>query len=149
MLLVMIQSAKQISKVYPQNFCTITWRSRYTLNHALLRNSKKKSNESMHGLLSWHRYFFAFIFHYPSFPNALIFHTGKGLNLHNISIHSCHEALGCCRANALFGFHTFTGCQQTEHFMGKWTFYGKMQNILVEKLYECRWQYTEGSRRSR
>ena len=33
------------------------------------------------------------IFHYPSFPNALIFHTGKGLNLHNISIHSCYEAL--------------------------------------------------------
>ena len=34
-------------------------------------------------------------------------------------IDSCYKALGSCRANALFGFHTFTGCDQTGRFMGK------------------------------
>ena len=46
--------------------------------------------------------FLLLIFCYPSFPNALIFCTGKWSNLGDISIDSCYEAL--------LGFHTFTGC---------------------------------------
>ena len=53
------------------------------LNHALLRNSKKKSIESMDCLLSDTDVFSFLIFHYPSQPNALRFRTGKGSNLCN------------------------------------------------------------------
>ena len=48
--------------------------------------------------------FLLLIFHYPSLPNALIFHTGKRPNLSDISIGSCHKALGICHAHALLGF---------------------------------------------
>ena len=58
-------------------------------------------------------------FHYPSLPNALIFHSGNGSNLHNFSIRTCYEALSNCRVNALRGFHTFRGFNQTGRFMGK------------------------------
>ena len=68
--------------------------------------------------------FLLLIFHYPLLPNALIFSTGKGSNLPDISIDSFYEALGSCRANALLGFHAFTSCDQT--------------GLLVEKLYEYR-----------
>ena len=61
--------------------------------------------------------FLLLIFHYPSLPNALIFHIGKRPNLSDISIGSCHKALGFCNAHALLGFHTFAGFDQTGCFM--------------------------------
>ena len=51
-------------------------------------------------------------------------------------IGSCYKATGSCRTNALFGFHTFIGCDQTGRFMGKsktfrWkTFANADDNIL-------------------
>ena len=63
--------------------------------------------------------FLLLIFHYPSLPNALMFCTGKVSNLRDVSIGSYYKALNLFRANALLGFHTFTGCDQTVRLMGK------------------------------
>ena len=61
-------------------------------------------------LYKWYQIAQRITFHHPTLPKALRFRPGKGSNLRNISIGSCYEALGSCRANALLDFRTFTVC---------------------------------------
>ena len=56
---------------------------------------------------------------YPSLPQSLAFHTGKGADLRKIDTVSCYEAISPFRAKALLGFHTLTGCDQMGRLSGK------------------------------
>lgn len=63
--------------------------------------------------------FLLLIHFYPSLPQSLLFHTGKGKDVRKIDIGSCYEGLGINHARALLGFHVFTGCDQTGRFAKK------------------------------
>lgn len=63
--------------------------------------------------------FLYLIFHYPWLPTAIIFRKCKDSDLRSFFLDRCYKALGSCRANALLGFHKFTGYDQTGRFMRK------------------------------
>ena len=50
--------------------------------------------------------FLLLVHHFQSLPQCLIFRTGKGGTMRDLSIRNCYEALGSNQANALLGFHT-------------------------------------------
>ena len=56
---------------------------------------------------------------------SLLFHTGKGKEARKINIASCYEGIGPRHAEALLGFHVFTGCDQTGRFSRTKTFWWK------------------------
>ena len=63
--------------------------------------------------------FLLLVHHFESLPQSLIFRTGRGKDLRDISIRSCYEAIGPKHARALLGLHTLTGCDQTGRFSSK------------------------------
>ena len=58
---------------------------------------------------------------YPQLCASTIFRTGKTTNIRDIDIDIgiMYETLGPSHAEALLGFHAFTGCDQTGRFFGK------------------------------
>lgn len=85
--------------------------------------------------------FLLLIHHYPSLTQSVIFRTGRGDNIRDISIRSCYESIGTSRAKALLGFHTLTGCDQTGRFHGKskvfwWKEFCETENNIVEAISE-------------
>ena len=57
--------------------------------------------------------FLLLLYYAESLTQVTFFRTGRGIDLRDINIHSCYEALGATKSKALLGFHTFTGCDQT------------------------------------
>lgn len=58
------------------------------------------------------------IFKYPELCINTVFQTGRGENTRNIPIRECYESIGTKHAEALVGFHVFTGCDQIGRFQG-------------------------------
>ena len=56
---------------------------------------------------------------YPFLPQSSLLHTGKGKDARKIDIGSSYEGTGPNHAQALLGFHVFTGCNQTGSFPKK------------------------------
>ena len=63
--------------------------------------------------------FLLLIHFYPSLPQSLLLHTGKGKDAIEINIGSSYEGIGPNHAQALLVFHVFTGCDQTGSFSRK------------------------------
>ena len=63
--------------------------------------------------------FLLLIHFYSSLPQSLLFHPGKGKVARKIDIGSSYEGIGPGHAQALLGFHVFTGCDQTGSFSKK------------------------------
>ena len=60
--------------------------------------------------------FLLLIHFYPSLPQSLLFHTGKGKYARNINIGPSDEGIWSSHVQALLGFRVFTDCNQTESF---------------------------------
>ena len=63
---------------------------------------------------------FLLLTHYfPNLPQQTKFVTGRGNDRRSIDVAETYEALGPDKSDAVLGFHTFTGCDQTSKFTGK------------------------------
>ena len=83
--------------------------------------------------------FFLLLQFYPSLPQSWAFRTGIGTDLRKIDIAWCYEAIGTNRTEALLGFYTFTGCDQTGRFCDKsktfwWKKFYKADSDTLEAL---------------
>jgi len=63
--------------------------------------------------------FLLLIHYYPQLCVSTTFRTGTGNNLRDINIRDMYEAVGPHHADAILGFHVFSGCDQTGRFYGK------------------------------
>ena len=77
--------------------------------------------------------FLLLIHFYPSLPQSLLFHTGKGKYARNIDIGSSYEGIASSHVQVLLGFRVFTSCNQTESFPGnsKPFWWKKFQRALL------------------
>jgi hypothetical protein len=83
--------------------------------------------------------FLLLIHHYEMLTQALMFRTGRGKDIRDIDIGSCHESLKPSQIKALLGFHTLTGCDQIGKFNGKtktfwWKQFVDCNNDVLEAL---------------
>ena len=76
------------------------------------------------------------IHHYPVLCNNTHFVTGKIVKFRSISIRNIYNTIGCSRAAALWGFHAFSGADNTGCFFGKgkpscWKVFERADNNIL------------------
>ena len=81
--------------------------------------SLEEIHSQLHCLLARHKCISLVGTFLPISDAALVFRTGRGIELRDIDVRSCYEAIGTDHAKALLVFHTFTDCDKTGRFCGK------------------------------
>ena len=84
--------------------------------------------------------FLVLIYFYPNLCTSTIFRTGKKINVRDIDIGRCFDALEPKRAKSLLGFHAFTGCDMAGKFRGRskafcWKIFLQSDNKVLDSFF--------------